>query len=398
MDWLPYVQKALEYIEADLLNIKTPEDVAQQINMSDVQLQKGFHVLTGYNVGEYIKNRKLYLAGKDILQEKNRIIDVAFKYGYDTPESFSRAFSRFHHVSPQKIKKNPNKLKVFVPVKIDCLNLGGFNKGYSIDIKFPIKLIGFQRTISKIREFEEIEAFWNEFNNTIGKNVFDGKEPQDDIELAIINNNIGEFGVCSEIDDEYLSYYIAGRYTGGSIPHQMSLFCFEGGKCASFMFNEHLKEVEIANFTEEFKDRELELGLATNVRVEKFSNHGGGKINSMNEAWFRIDKKMNNGTTEKRNSISLIIVSLVSVLLLGLVIGGITANVIANTKIDNIIKKYNENFYEIAEMYENNYDEFCELYGDDIEIKILPEKNTEEKNVEEYINELNDILNEGIVK
>ena len=80
------------------------QDVADQVYMSLLHFQKGFQVLTGYSVAEYIRNRKLYLAALD-LKTDTKVIDVAFDYGYETPESFTKAFTRFHGASPSEVKQ-----------------------------------------------------------------------------------------------------------------------------------------------------------------------------------------------------------------------------------------------------------------------------------------------------
>jgi AraC-like DNA-binding protein len=83
-----------------------------------------FHLVTGMTIGEYIRNRRLSLAAQDLLKPNARILDVAMKYQYDTQESFSKAFSRFHGVSPSKV--NRNDVKLFHPLSIHVTIQGGF--------------------------------------------------------------------------------------------------------------------------------------------------------------------------------------------------------------------------------------------------------------------------------
>lgn len=90
-------------------------------------LQKAFPLMTGYTIAKYIRNRKLYLAALDIISNRMKIIDVAYKYGYTTPESFTKAFIRFHEVSPLKLKADPSKLKVFLPMHVKIDIKGGGN-------------------------------------------------------------------------------------------------------------------------------------------------------------------------------------------------------------------------------------------------------------------------------
>lgn len=68
-------------------------------------------MLCGYSISEYIRNRKLSLAGHEILHTNNKIIDIALKYGYDSPDSFTKAFTRFHGSTPTEVCKG-GKIKI----------------------------------------------------------------------------------------------------------------------------------------------------------------------------------------------------------------------------------------------------------------------------------------------
>ena len=68
--------------------------------MSSFYFQKIFNVLCGFTVGEYIRNRRLTLAAQELCSSDIKVIDAAMKYGYDSPDSFSRAFTKFHGVNP----------------------------------------------------------------------------------------------------------------------------------------------------------------------------------------------------------------------------------------------------------------------------------------------------------
>jgi AraC-like DNA-binding protein len=67
-------------------------------------------------VGEYIRNRRLTKAALELLQPESRILDVAMRYQYDTQESFSKAFTRFHGISPSKVQ--PAESSCFIPFRL----------------------------------------------------------------------------------------------------------------------------------------------------------------------------------------------------------------------------------------------------------------------------------------
>ncbi|MBQ9781930.1 MAG: AraC family transcriptional regulator [Clostridia bacterium] len=115
MDWIQAILKAVNYIEKNINQKIDYEKVAKQAYSSCYHFQKVFSITCGFTLGEYIRRRKLTLAGKDLLNDKLKVIDVAYKYGYETPESFSRAFYKYHGIMPSKVK-NCSQLKIFPPL------------------------------------------------------------------------------------------------------------------------------------------------------------------------------------------------------------------------------------------------------------------------------------------
>lgn len=107
----------------DIANI----DLAKEVGVSSMYLQKAFPLMPGYTIADYVRNRKLYLATLDIISNHMKVIDVAYKYGYTTPESFTKAFIRFHEISPLKLKAASSKLKVFLPMLVKIDIRGGDN-------------------------------------------------------------------------------------------------------------------------------------------------------------------------------------------------------------------------------------------------------------------------------
>lgn len=104
MDWIQGIQKAIEYIEEHITEEIDYEEAAKRAYTSSFHFQRVFGLLCGFTLGEYIRRRRLTLAGKDLLSSDMKVIDVAFKYGYETPESFSRAFQKFHGIIPSQVK------------------------------------------------------------------------------------------------------------------------------------------------------------------------------------------------------------------------------------------------------------------------------------------------------
>ena len=89
MEWLTCIRTAIDYMEDHLTENISAQDVARQVYLSPFFLQRGFSLMTGYGIGEYIRNRRLYQSALDLRDTGERIIDIALKYGYETPESFT---------------------------------------------------------------------------------------------------------------------------------------------------------------------------------------------------------------------------------------------------------------------------------------------------------------------
>ena len=144
MEWLTSIRTAIDYMEDHLEDNISAQDVADHVHLSPFFLQKGFSLMTGYGIGEYIRNRRLYLAALDLKETKDKVIDIAFRYCYETPESFTKAFSRFHGVTPSQVRSGA-PIIAFLPLTITLSIQGGKQMDYKITPMFPFKVIGFQK-------------------------------------------------------------------------------------------------------------------------------------------------------------------------------------------------------------------------------------------------------------
>jgi len=237
MEWLTTIKEAIRYMEDELLTIKGPEEVATHVHISPMYLQRGFQVVTGYTIGEYIRNRRLYLAAMELVHTEEKVINIALKYGYETPESFSKAFFRFHHATPTDIRKQNSIVKTFLPLRVNISIQGGSSSmAYTVNKMTAFKVIGFSRDFSFDSSNVDIPKFWDEILKKYEANLIAGNPPANEIEQALIDNRIGEFGVC--IDDIGINgkfkYMIAGRYMGGHIPAGMEVFELPEAEWAKF--------------------------------------------------------------------------------------------------------------------------------------------------------------------
>ena len=101
MELIETLNASLQYLEQHLLEDADSEKAARQVGLSRFYLERTFSSLTGMSVSEYIRARRLTLAAQELIAADAKVIDLALKYGYDTPESFTKAFNRFHGERPR---------------------------------------------------------------------------------------------------------------------------------------------------------------------------------------------------------------------------------------------------------------------------------------------------------
>jgi len=162
IDWVESLNKALDYIEDNLLGDVTCSKIAGHVYLSSAHLQRGFYALTGMTIGEYVRNRRLTLAGHELSAENAKVIDVALKYGYETPESFSKAFNRFHDVTPLQAKRKGVNLKSYHRLTVKIIMEGGSVMDYRIEEKDAFTVVVKAKRFGEENSAIELPAFWDE--------------------------------------------------------------------------------------------------------------------------------------------------------------------------------------------------------------------------------------------
>ncbi len=160
MSWIAGVQRAIDYIEENITQELDYEEVARQASSSSFHFQRVFGILCTCTIGEYIRARRLTLAGMELAASDIRVIDAALKYGYESPESFSRAFVKFHGITPSRAKKPGANLRLFSRLSVKLVMEGGFAMDYRIEERKAFKVIEKVRVFSTKDELhlEEIPA------------------------------------------------------------------------------------------------------------------------------------------------------------------------------------------------------------------------------------------------
>ena len=174
MGWVESVNKAIAYIESNLRGEPSLHDIARQAALSPFYFQRGFAVLCGMTVGEYIRRRQLSVAGLEVLATNRKIIDIALDFGYDSPDSFTRAFSRFHGVTPTALRKSGGAVRSFAPLKIRVTLEGGQNMDCKIMKKDAFTVLCRAKTFKYEDGAAGVPQFWAEHFGTGGGSVICG--------------------------------------------------------------------------------------------------------------------------------------------------------------------------------------------------------------------------------
>lgn len=313
MEWLASLRKSIDYMEEHLLADIGAMEVADAVHISPFYFQKGFKIVTGYSISEYLRNRRLYLAGLDVIRgggdcrEKSpyrerssgcaeeKIINLAYKYGYDTPESFTRAFSRFHGVSPMRLREQPHRIKVFLPLTVEISIKGGNKMDFTIEKREPMKMIGFERNFSYDTSYQKIPEFWSEFCGRYCGSDAGFDQEENEIRQTIAECMVGEFGVCIDDigDGKQFRYYIAGAYQGGTIPEGMKVFEIPASEWAKFKcigtMPQALQTVNTRIFSEWLPGNQ-DFEMTFPINIEWYSGGDTGDSNYESAIWIPVKR------------------------------------------------------------------------------------------------------------
>lgn len=236
MDWVKSFQRAVDYIEEHITEPTDYERIAREMNVSSFYFQKIFSILCGISVGEYIRNRRLTLAGSELASTDEKIIDIALKYGYDTPEGFTRAFTRFHGTAPNNIRKNGAILRSFARFQVSINVKGGSSMDYKIMKKEAFKIIAKEQRFEKIEDVQgrsDIPAFWTQCHGD-GTVKFLTESCKKD---GVLGNSV--VGMCMEDSTKVkdFPYLIGAEYAGGDVPDGYKVVEVPAAEWAIFKIN-----------------------------------------------------------------------------------------------------------------------------------------------------------------
>lgn len=228
MEWMAALQSAIDYVEAHLTEPLDYGEIAKQAYSSSFHFQRVFGLICGYTLGEYIRGRRLTLAGAELVCTKCKVIDAALKYGYDSPESFGRAFTKFHGVTPSQAKAGA-RLRSFSRLSVKLILEGGTLMDYRIEKTGPVRMAVKQERFPRGEiNHPQIKAFWERCREDGTMEALCGALKPEPFGKAVL-------GISFDRPDQGDFDYAVGVACGeGPVPDGLSQMELAGGTWAAF--------------------------------------------------------------------------------------------------------------------------------------------------------------------
>lgn len=202
MEWIERLNSAINYIEEHLSDDIDYEQVAKVACCSTYHFQRMFAYMADVSLSEYIRRRRMTMAAVDLQSCEAKIVDIALKYGYDSPTAFNRAFQGVHGIAPSLVKVGGVSLKSFSPISFKITIKGAAEMNYRIEKKDVFRIVGIAQPLQKEIEknFEIVPQMWQKasMDGTIQKLV------------SMMNSEpMGLLGVSACNDMDNWRYFIA---------------------------------------------------------------------------------------------------------------------------------------------------------------------------------------------
>lgn len=291
MDWIQGIQRAIDYVEAHITEEIDFEEVGKQAYSSSFHFQRVFGILCGLSLGDYIRMRRRSLAGEELSKGNAKIIDIALKYGYDTPENFSRAFTRFHGIAPSEAKHG-GSVRTFTPLSVKLTLSGGGKMDYRIEKRDAFQVVCKRKKVEKPKTgnaTQEITSMWQEYgmDGTMGRLV--GCIPENPVMKGLL-------GICfsSELDAKQFPYGIGVEYDGRKVDDDLEIVTIPANTYAVFTSKGKMPDAFIETYNRivtEFFPQSAQYEYVENVEFEVYSSNDVSDPNYRCEIWIAVKEK-----------------------------------------------------------------------------------------------------------
>lgn len=282
MDWLDRMNNAMEYIETNLADHISYDEIAQKACCSTYHFQRMFPFITGVSLSEYIRRRRLTLAAFELQTTAAKVIDVAMKYGYESPEAFSRAFKNLHGIMPISARDKGVSLKAYPRMSFHISIKGDIEMNYRIEQKESFEMFGVYGLVNSDRKtaFSEVPEFREKCDN-------DGS-------VVLMNELLGRFSntilhaALYDQGGEYFKYMICYHLPKGlEIPERLTKLSVPALTWAIFPEPQcDLQTLWERIYTEWFPTSEYE-----QVEGPSFEMYYGMPGHTSGEIWIPVKKK-----------------------------------------------------------------------------------------------------------
>lgn len=291
MNWIQGVQRAIDYVEENITKEIDLEEAAKRAYASSFHFQRIFGILCGFSLGDYIRMRRLSLAAEELSKGRAKVIDVALKYGYDTPESFSRAFMRFHGISPSEAKRG-GQVRIFTPLSVKLSLTGGRKMDYRIEKRDTFALVCKRKRVKKPESataVADIQAMWREFGEDGTLRRLIDCVPENPVMKGLL-------GICftSELESQEFPYGIGAEYDGRAVDDDFEIVTVPASSYAVFTCKGKMPDA----FTEtyhrivtEFFPQSSQYEYAQSVEFEVYPSDDTSNPNYQCEIWIAVKEK-----------------------------------------------------------------------------------------------------------
>ncbi len=196
-------QEIIDFIEDCLLEKLSPTTVAEHFYISVASASAVFKIAFDMTIMEYVRHRRLSCAGQELLTSRVRVIDLAYKYGYETPEAFTKAFTRFHGVPPGVVRRLYPQIRYFHPLVLSVQVTGGFGELTKTDCerRDECEGIGYHDVIRKKGGNVMLPEI-NRFNLRLA----DRNEQEDWNHLLALSRELDDAGIAHKVDGKTMIF------------------------------------------------------------------------------------------------------------------------------------------------------------------------------------------------
>lgn len=282
MEWIERLNSAMNYIEEHIRNDLKYEEAAKIACCSTYHFQRMFSYMADIPLSEYIRRRKMSLAAVDLQSGNEKVIDIALKYGYDSPTAFNRTFQSIHGIAPSQAKEAGVVLKSFPPISFKIIIKGVAEMNYRIEKKEAFRTIGVSEPLQPELEknFEIVPKMWENaaINGTIPK-----------LAAAMDGMPMGLLGVSSCNEPEHWRYHIAVT-SSQPIDDTLEEYMVPAATWAIFSgegTNKSIQELEKRIITEWLPTSGYEYANAPDIEVYLSADPHNAKY----EVWIPVERK-----------------------------------------------------------------------------------------------------------